>query len=148
MKKQLLPLLLVCGVLLCQPVMGMDKLSDMNISFSTEESATPRASDYIGSYDGNLVDMGNGVIEISAFLEALRIDKIEIIAQIQKKNGSTWSNYGSKITATDTLGAVAIETERVVSNGTYRVKYTYNAYVDDEIVETRSKTTASKTITV
>ena len=139
---------MVCGVLLCQPVMGMDQLSDMNISFATEEGAAPRASDYIGSYDGNLVDMGNGVIEISAYLNALGSDKVEIVAQIQKKNGSTWSRYGSNISEYTTDGSVAIETERVVSNGTYRIKYTYNVYVDDEIVETRTYTTPSKTITV
>ncbi len=148
MKKIVLPLMLVCGVMSCQPVMGMEQIKDMNISFSNEEGIVPWASNYIGSYDGNLTHLGNGVLEITAYLNALNTDKLEIVAQIQKKNGSIWSDYGSAIKATDPYVSVAIETERTVSSGTYRVKYTYNAYVDDDIVETRSKTTGSKTITL
>lgn len=148
MKKRIVPLMLVCGALLCQPVMGMDKIDSMSISFYTEGEAVPYASDYIVRYDGNLIHTGNGELEITAYLSALETDKVEIKAQLQKKSGSIWSNYGSAITETDTYASVGIDAEKTVSSGTYRVKYTYNAYVDDEIVETRSKTTGSVTVSL
>ena len=141
MKKRTMGLFLLSGVLMCQPVLAMDNAPSA-MSTANVENATPYASDYIAEYMGELYNTGN-TLELTSHLIALYTDKIEIKAQIQSYSNGSWSNYGSVLRSTSTSTGVSLDREKTVPDGQYRVKYTYNAYVDDEIVETRSRTTGS-----
>ena len=141
MKKRMLSLLLLSGVLMCQPVMAMEKAPIEGEKTEAVETDT-RASDYIVEYMGELYNTGN-TLELTSHLIALYTDKIEIKAQIQSYSNGSWSNYGSTLKNTSTSTGVSLDREKTVPDGQYRVKYTYNAYVDDEVVETRSRTTGS-----
>lgn len=141
MKKRLMMLMILSGVVMCQPVMAMDEVSAI-ASATNIEDAGIRASDYIVEYMGELYNTGN-TLELTSHLIALYTDKIEIKAQIQSYSNGTWSSYGSVIKRTATGTNVSLDQEKTVPDGKYRVKYTFNAYVDDEIVETRSETSES-----
>ena len=141
MKKRMMCLFLLSGVLMCQPVLAMSTTPSL-VSTANVENATPYASDYIAEYMGELFNTGN-TLELTSHLIALYTDKIEIKAQIQSYSNGSWSNYGSVLRSTSTSTGVSLDREKTVPDGQYRVKYTYNAYVDDEIVETRSRTTGS-----
>ena len=89
-----------------------------------------------------LYNSGN-TLELTSHLIALYTDKIEIKAQIQNYSDGSWSNYGSVLRATSTSTSVALDREKTVPDGRYRVKYTFNAYVDNTVVETRTVTSDS-----
>ena len=139
MKKRVMGLFLLSGVLMCQPVLAMSN-TPSPVSTANVENATPYASDYIAEYMGELFNTGN-TLELTSHLITFYTDKIEIKAQIQSYSNGSWSNYGSVIKRTSTGTSVALDQEKTVPDGKYRVKYTFNAYVDDEVVETRSYTT-------
>lgn len=141
MKKRMLSLLFLSGVLMCQPVMAMDK-APMESEKKEAVEADIRASDYIVEYMGELYNTGN-TLELTSHLIAMYTDKIEIKAQIQSYSNGTWSNYGSSLKNTSTSSGVSLDREKTVPDGRYRIKYTFNAYVDDAVVETRSETTGS-----
>lgn len=141
MKKQMITLLFLSGVLMCQPVMAMETIS-AGTSATASEGAVPYASDYISDYGAGL-DNTSSTLEITGHLIAFYTDKIEIKAQIQNYSNGSWSNYGSAIKKTSTGTSVSIDQDKTVPSGRYRVKFTYNAYVDDTVVETRSLTTDS-----
>ena len=141
MKKQMIGLLLLSGVFMCQPVLAMDTIP-ATVSVENEDTTVPYASDYIAEYMGELDHSGN-TLELTSHLIALYTDKIEIKAQIQNYANGSWSNYGSVMKRTSTGTSVALDQDKTVPDGTYRVKYTFNAYVDDTVVETRSRTTGS-----
>ena len=136
MKKRMMGLFLLSGVLMCQPVLAMSN-TPSPVSTANVENAAPYASDYIAEYMGELFNTGN-TLELTSHLIALYTDKIEIKAQIQSYSNGSWSNYRSVLKSTSTSTGVSLDREKTVPDGRYRVKYTFNAYVDDEIVETRS----------
>lgn len=148
MKKRVLPLLLVCSAMLCQPAMAMDQIQAdfVGVSTTQDEGIIPFASDYIGSYEGKLKHTGNGVLVLDGYVDALGVDKVEIVAQVQVYSGGKWTNKGTALKESDQGLSVKMDRERIVTDGKYRVKYTFNAYVGTKVVESRSYTTSSVTV--
>ncbi|MBR2593214.1 MAG: hypothetical protein IKD83_01150 [Firmicutes bacterium] len=147
MKVRMILAALVIGVFICQPTMAAERLTTENTIYMIINNKTedPR-SQYIRDYNGDLTSLGNGTIEASATLTASNTDKIEIKAQFQKKSNGNWNNYGSAIKVSRSASSMALEKQKDVSAGTYRVKFTYKAYVGSSAVETRTLTTSSVTV--
>lgn len=143
MKKKVLLLLVACSTMLCQPVMAMDQNNCSVTSVIQNKGVMPFASDYIGSYDGVLEHAGDGVLVLNGYVDGLGTDKMEIVAQVQIYSNGRWVNKGTVLKESSPGLAVAMNRERIVTSGTYRVKYTFNAYVGSKIVESRSYTTSS-----
>lgn len=150
MKKRVLPLLLVCSAMLCQPTMAMDQAQGgyMRASATQNEGIVPFASDYIGSYEGKLKHIGGGVLALQGYVDALGVDKVEIVAQVQNYSGGKWVDKGTALRESDQGLSVEMDRERIVTDGKYRVEYTFNVYVGTKVVESRSYTTSSVTVSL
>lgn len=144
MKKRVLPLLLVCGVMVCQPVMAMEQMGYAEIDVSV--GIMPRVSDYIRDFDGDVSHLGNGLLEINASMSAFDTDKLEIKAQVQEYSGGKWSNYGAATTVSARNSSITMDRQKSVPDGKYRIKFTFNAYVGGEVVESKTLTTTSVTV--
>lgn len=146
MKKRMLPMMLVCGVMLCQPVMAMEQGERTPVRVSESGGIVPFASDYIEVFDGTVDHLGNGILEITGKLKAYDTDKLEIKAQVQNNSGGTWKNYGAATTVSGKKSSIEMDKEKTVPDGKYRVKFTFNAYVGSKVVETKTLTTGSVTV--
>lgn len=146
MKKRMLPMMLVCSVMLCQPVMAMEQGERTPVRVSERGGIVPFASDYIENFAGDVEHLGNGTLRITGDMSAFGTDKLEIKAQVQSNSGGTWKNYGAATTVSGKKSSIAMDKEKAVPDGKYRVKFTYNAYVGSKVVETRTLTTTSVTV--
>lgn len=146
MKKRMLPMMLVCSVMLCQPVMAMEQGERTPIRVSESGGIVPFASDYITKFEGDVEYLGDGRLSMVASMKTYDTDKIEIKAQVQNNADGTWKNYGAVTTVSGTKNSIAMDKEKAVPDGKYRVKFTYNAYVGSKVVETRTLTTTNVTV--
>lgn len=146
MKKRMLPMILVCSVMLCQPVMAMEQGERTPVRISESGGIMPFASDYIVNFEGDIENLGRGKIGMVASMKAYDTDKLEIKAQVQNNADGTWKNYGAATTVSDAKNSIAMDKEKAVPDGKYRIKFTYNAYVGSKVVETRALTTGSVTV--
>ena len=146
MKKRMLPMILVCSVMLCQPVMAMEQGERTPVRVSESGGIVPFASDYIESFNGNLKYMGEGRLKITGNATTRGADKTEIQAQLQSYSDGKWSNYGTVMKVSDEYRMVEMKKEKTVPDGKYRVKFTFNAYVGSKVAESRTLTTTSVTV--
>lgn len=146
MKKRMLPMMLVCSVMLCQPVMAMEQGERISVGVSESGGIIPFASDYITKFDGDVEYLGAGRLNMVASLKAYDADKIEIKAQVQNNADGTWKNYGAATTVSAAKNSIAMDREKTVPDGKYRVKFTFNVYVGSKVVETKTLTTTSVTV--
>ncbi len=146
MKKRMLPMMLVCSVMLCQPVLAMEQGERTPVRVSESGGIVPFASDYIENFDGDMNHLGNGILGITGYMTAFGTDKIEIKAQVQNDANGTWKNYGAATTVSAAKTFITMDREKTVPDGKYRVKFTYNAYVGSKVAESRILTTGSVTV--
>ena len=143
MKKRMLPMMLVCSMMMCQPVWAPEQDGEESVWVSASGDIMPFASNYIEIFDGNVDHLGNGKLEITGKLKAYDTDKLEIKAQVQSYSGGTWSNYGAATTVSAAKTSITMDREKTVPDGKYRVKFTFNVYVGSKVVETKTLTTTS-----
>ncbi len=77
-------------------------------------------------------------------MAAVNVDKTEIVAQLQKQINGQWRNYENPYSNKTTNTTTGLSKKRSVSSGTYRVKFTFNAYIGNRVVETRYYTSSEK----
>ena len=146
MKKRMLPMMLVCSVMLCQPVMAMEQGERTPVRVSESGGIVPFASDYITKFNGDVEHLGSGTLRMTGDMSAFGTDKLEIKAQVQNNADGTWKNYGTATTVSGKKSSITMDKEKSVPDGKYRVKFTYNAYVGSKVVETKTVTTSSVTV--
>ena len=139
-------MIILCGIYMCQPVMAMDWKQNSNSIINEDNVEVPFISNYIDVYTGDLQKIGSRKLELEASMIASNTDKIEIKAQLQKKVGSRWDNYGSPYSTIKANPSIGLTKQCSVSSGTYRVKFTFNAYVGNRVAETRYYTSSETVV--
>lgn len=106
----------------------------------TRQEGITRASDYIVAYSGTLTKYGSNSIRFSSKLSVSDAG-CKIVADIYQ-NGYFYDSLEKKSRAEDMSYTDTIR----VPKGSYYVKFTYYAIVDDMVVESRTKITPSVTV--
>lgn len=109
-----------------------------------EQDIEPRESLYFSSYYYDLEPSSRkGYVDFTSLVITTdRTDKVKVTVQIQQYNDG-WEDYGDPIVGTSSRSSYTLEDSVKVDRGEeYRAKFTYEAIVNDKVVETKIRTTS------
>lgn len=121
---------------------NMDKQLEVGTQVEEDlDTCDPKASSYFDGYSNHLYSNEKGYVKAQASADVtFSVDEVVIRVQLQKYDRG-WKNVGSEYSISSTsLLCDFSKSIRVTSGVKYRSKCYFDAYVDGEIVETKTLT--------